>query len=363
MIMERSEWKDGKEKNEYTITEYRKNKEKAKYQNTFCSNLSVKEFSKYNIRNINLRYYFQKMVSICKVKKNIRIDNFFPNDNKISYNKFKVDDTRLSYHNDKIISYYKSIEVFCKNMKLENVENIYTTKPKLIVGIGNTSVIETSMTLHHVYGIPYIPAQGIKGVFRNYFLEKYFDFEKDNFKVAELEGVKEEICYEKLYKYIFGDDFWGDDSEKGNVIFFDVFPVSDIIIEKDVMTPHYRDYYENRSKELSKYKAPLDDSEPNPIFFHTVKETEFKFIFALNKKDLCVNKERKEIKIEYENIKKFIEKIFEDAIQNHGMGAKTAVGYGYFECKDNKKKEDIISEDEILKNKMEALRNMYKKIK
>lgn len=38
---------------------------------------------------------------------------------------------------------------------------------KLVIGLGGHSVYETDITLHHIYGVPYIPASAIKGSFRN----------------------------------------------------------------------------------------------------------------------------------------------------------------------------------------------------
>jgi len=39
---------------------------------------------------------------------------------------------------------------------------------RLVVGLGAASVYETSMTLHHIYGIPYLPGSAIKGITRSY---------------------------------------------------------------------------------------------------------------------------------------------------------------------------------------------------
>ena len=51
------------------------------------------------------------------------------------------------------------------NLSLSSCEG--TIDWRLIVGLGNESVYDTSMTLHHVYGIPYIPASAVKGVVRS----------------------------------------------------------------------------------------------------------------------------------------------------------------------------------------------------
>jgi Uncharacterized protein predicted to be involved in DNA repair (RAMP superfamily) len=40
------------------------------------------------------------------------------------------------------------------------------TASRLVVGLGAGNVLETSLTLHHIFGIPYIPASALKGVAR-----------------------------------------------------------------------------------------------------------------------------------------------------------------------------------------------------
>jgi len=37
-------------------------------------------------------------------------------------------------------------------------------KGRMIVGLGDESVLETSIMLHHTYGVPYIPGSALKGL-------------------------------------------------------------------------------------------------------------------------------------------------------------------------------------------------------
>lgn len=46
---------------------------------------------------------------------------------------------------------------------------------RLIVGLGLPSPLEAGITLHHLYGIPYLPGSAIKGVTRNWKLQKIAD--------------------------------------------------------------------------------------------------------------------------------------------------------------------------------------------
>jgi len=153
------------------------------------------------------------------------------------------------------------------------------TDYSLLIG-SEQSIYETSIRLHHIYGIPYIPSTAIKGV-----VKSYLELEK------------------KLDNYI---DLFGTEEKEGKIIFFDAFPTSKPNIKIDIMNPHYGDYY-------NKNKAPTDDKNPIPINFLTVEDTTFQFLIASK-----------------EEIDKNFITLFEEALQNHGIGAKTAVGYGYF---------------------------------
>ncbi|MGB1243218.1 MAG: type III-B CRISPR module RAMP protein Cmr6, partial [Chitinophagales bacterium] len=72
-------------------------------------------------------------------------------------------------------------------------------------------------------------------------------------------------------------------------------------------------------------KPPADYHNPIPIFFLTVdKKTQFQFILG--------SKSSEWLTWTFKNNKKEEKDIIwwlQDALQNHGIGAKTAVGYGY----------------------------------
>jgi CRISPR type III-B/RAMP module RAMP protein Cmr6 len=170
----------------------------------------------------------------------------------------------------------------------------FTPDWRMVTGMGEASVYETNMTLHHIYGIPYIPASTIKGVLRHY--------------LNELEDGKDHI------EKILGEGDAVSSTKKpvrGHCIFFDAFPLTAPRIELDVMTPHYPDYYTGD-------KPPADWQSPNPIHFLTIgKGTHFRFMIGMPGLD--------------DLLKVKLSKWLEDALQNKGMGAKTAVGYGYWE--------------------------------
>ncbi len=181
-----------------------------------------------------------------------------------------------------------------------------TTSGRLITGLGGASVYETNITLHHIYGFPYLPGSGIKGMVRSWIITNAFDND-------ERKALKDS----KAFCYIFGCQKKGSALEKdsqGKVLFFDAYPTNAPKVVPDVMNPHYSPYYNGD-------KPPADYHNPVPIFFLTVgKKTEFQFILGSKDKDW-----KTEWIIRGKNIVEWLQ----HALQNHGIGAKTAVGYGY----------------------------------
>jgi len=190
---------------------------------------------------------------------------------------------------------------------LENL-GIITSEPlifspdwRLIIGLGSESVYETSMTLHHIYGIPYIPAQSIKGVVRSWIIMEKYD--------SEDEALKDINGFVRIF---------GDQKNQGKVLFFDAFPIKKPTIKPDIMNPHYGPYY-------SEGKPPADYYNPIPIPFLTVEDAAFQFFIGIKKKD--------NIKIDNgkfigEKPLEIVKKYLIEALSEHGIGAKTAVGYG-----------------------------------
>ena len=189
---------------------------------------------------------------------------------------------------------------------------------RLVIGLGATHPQETSMTLHHIYGIPYIPGSAVKGVTRHWAVlrfadEKAKEEKKDFYEIVkeisyalengnELNLEVDEIKFMDLIK-IFGTQ-----QKKGEIIFFDAFPVDNINLKIDIMNPHYPDYY-------GKDNPPADWQDPRPVKFLTIENTKFQFYLA--------GKDNKLLSKAKELLKK--------ALKESGVGAKTSLGYGVFE--------------------------------
>jgi len=176
---------------------------------------------------------------------------------------------------------------------------------RLVVGLGGGSVYETSMTLHHIYGIPYIPGSAVKGVTRSWIIGEVFN------------NSEEDALNNPSFITIFGNQ-----KHKGKVIFLDAFPIQAPEIKPDVMNPHFGDYYSGKKDKNNNLIPPADYLNTGPIFFLTVENTSFNFYLIAKNKDKSVFN----IEISDFTIMKWLKK----ALLEHGIGAKTAVGYGYF---------------------------------
>lgn len=170
-----------------------------------------------------------------------------------------------------------------------------TTSPdwRLIVGLGAAHVLETSITLHRIYGFPFIPGSGLKGMTRAY---------------AELVLGKSER--DDDFRRIFGSQQKGKE-QAGEVIFFDAIPAQVPRLKLDVMNPHYGEYYRGGST------PPADWLSPVPVYFLTVERTPFLFALAARRK-------------EANGLVGAAVQWFKAALSELGVGAKTAAGYGYF---------------------------------
>ena len=225
---------------------------------------------------------------------------------------------------NRVDKYYDSLEVLPYEQDSIFVKNDW----KLTLGMGSSSVYNTSMTLHHIYGVPYIPAQSIKGAFRSYIVQNYFTDELFSEKYKEKYSKFEE---EVLYKCNWFVDIFGSNDRQGKVLFFDAFS-KDFKIIKDIMTPHYGEYYGDKKNKV----APTDTQKLIPITFLAVENASFKICFASKE-----NYEIEEGAFKGKKVLEMIEEELTDSLEVFGIGGKTSVGYGYFDIQKSEEEIDF----------------------
>jgi len=197
---------------------------------------------------------------------------------------------------------------------------------RLILGLGHDSVYETSMTLHHIYGIPYLPASSIKGVVRNWVIQtQYFSKLSTEKQLSSKAGEEAEklALQNQQFCDVFGcgEESFYKEACQGRIVFFDAFPSAKPQIEVDIMNPHYPDYYSESAEQAR--TAPTDYQSPVPIPFLTVgrqttdqKPLGFQIMIGVQAP-------------QHVSLLKVAENWLQQALTQRGIGAKTAVGYGY----------------------------------
>ena len=206
------------------------------------------------------------------------------------------------------------------------INKSFTTDSRLVIGLGGDSVLETSLTLHKIFGIPYIPATALKGVVR---AVKFWELAKAKNVVSNENALK--VFQEKFYGELETSDedtfkaqlLFGAKNFKGLLLFLDAFPEinNENLFDVDIMNVHYPDYY-------SKNEPPGDWQQPKPIFFLTVKE-EIKFHIAVLFDQYRHERLPKEYKkLDLNNLQDELEKLLTPALSEFGVGAKTRLGYG-----------------------------------
>ena len=203
----------------------------------------------------------------------------------------------------------------------------FTIESRMIIGLESDNVLEAGLTLHHTYGVPYIPGSAVKGLCAHYCHELGNDF---------VEGSK-------LYRTIFGDQ-----TRAGMVQFHDALidPTSlkinpttkENCLHKDVMTPHHRDYY---GSPKDKVVSPTEFDSPVPVTFLSVSG-KFLFVISCDDKDEDGN-----VSPNGKRWLDFVWKLLGDALKNKGIGGKTNSGYGFFfDTEEREKKNELETERE-----------------
>lgn len=161
----------------------------------------------------------------------------------------------------------------------------------LVSGLGMSHTLETGFVWDRNLGIPFLPGSGLKGLARAWAIQWG--------AIAEDDALR-----------IFGDL---QNQGAGSVTFFSAYPETLLPLRIDVMNPHFGDYYHDG-------KIPGDWLSPKPVFFLTVPSGT-RFVTAVHARTGLRGNDRD-----------VAARLLADAMANLGAAAKTAAGYGYFQC-------------------------------
>jgi CRISPR-associated protein Cmr6 len=165
---------------------------------------------------------------------------------------------------------------------------------RMVLGTGNESVLETAVTLHRTYGVPYIPGSALKGLSANF---------------ARHHCGPDWNRASNNYRIVFGNT-----AESGCVVFFDALYVLEpgaSPLRSDVLTPHHHAYYSGKID--GKLQPPADWDDPNPVHFLSATGS---YLIALA------------ASAGGEKWLEAVITILETALKHQGVGAKTSSGYG-----------------------------------
>lgn len=199
------------------------------------------------------------------------------------------------------------------------------TQGRLIIGLGGKGPLEFGITLHHLTGLPYIPGSALKGVCRSYALLSLAAEFKIPVETEALKKLDEALVagdYDNhIVEAVYYRKAFGTQEDAGECVFYDAVisnmePEAPLFV-LDVMTPHFVDYYTSNAG-----KAPHDGGDPRPVNYVTVSE-KVTFAFAVGQRAIVRDFDPEMIKM--------VRRWLRAALQELGVGAKTAAGYGVFE--------------------------------
>jgi CRISPR-associated protein Cmr6 len=200
--------------------------------------------------------------------------------------------TRICTYNDCYTDYFERWKYMLRYIQPQPVELV--TQSRMIVGIGEASVRDIGIMLHHTYGVPFIPGSSLKGLAAAY--------------ARKLPGwdVKSES-----YRTLFGDG-----RQSGSVDFLDAIWIPDEQVQPlsvDIVNVHYQSYYTHFSKGNSDQELQRMFMEaPVPNYFVCV-QPKVKLLVAVNGPQVWAEAALELLMLATDEI---------------GIGAKTNAGYG-----------------------------------
>lgn len=171
-----------------------------------------------------------------------------------------------------------------------------TVDGRMIVGLGTESVLEVSISMHHTYGVPFIPGSALKGLTAGFAARNLADPEwerRTGTSHAALFGT-----HEAAGCVAFHDALWVPERAEAA-----------LPLDLDVMTVHHADYYQGKSDRRD-VLPPADWDDPNPVSFITARGS---YLVVLEGPDAWTD---------------VAMTLLKRALRRDGIGAKTAAGYG-----------------------------------
>jgi len=192
---------------------------------------------------------------------------------------------------------------------------------RLAINLADSLIQNAGISLDRLFGLPFIPGSAVKGVCRHAALEelnaskgeeraRLFESFRNVFGTADNDFTHGEL---RPFRDLLADR---SENQRGSVSFLPAYPVNEARIVVDLTNVHYPDYYRRgRTEDLANERP-----QPNP--FPAVEiGAQFAFCIVLNRTDVAAD------------VLPAARRWLECALTVHGLGAKTASGYGWFSLK------------------------------
>jgi len=192
-----------------------------------------------------------------------------------------------------------------------------------MTGLALGGTLETGVTTHHSYGMPLLAGSSVKGAVRAY-AESIFLLKDENGKILLDEKGNTQInpAMKDILNVLFGADENAEQANAGYLVWHDAWLIPALTKEgkysssddakpfaKEIVTVHHSQYYADKTGTVE----ALDMEAPIPNQQLAVQGSFYFVIEGKNKQWLD-----------------FAKQLLENMLNEFGMGAKGAAGYGYF---------------------------------
>ncbi len=231
-------------------------------------------------------------------------------------------------------------------------------RSRLIVNQAGGILENAGLCLHPHFGAPYIPGSAVKGIARHAAWSEWNEEADETKKAATANRIAEVFGYptgdsrpKKEEEATRGgpdsylDDYlaargWKDKSTSGTVAFLSAVPVDAGRLATDIVNCHHPKYYAGDNPYAT------DDESPNPQFFPAVDEG-VSFLFSI-------------VPVHPGGDVDAARAWLVRALSENGAGAKTAAGYGWFDCNPSLTEEWRNKiEHERLRRELEELKSAF----
>ncbi|MDY0176596.1 MAG: type III-B CRISPR module RAMP protein Cmr6 [Lentisphaeria bacterium] len=235
-------------------------------------------------------------------------------------------------------------------------------KARLAINLAEGILVNAGISLDRIFGLPVVAGSAIKGVTRAVALAelrekadletfenfaRVFGFAESDFDIPKKAGQAPGDLA-SFYNLLEASSLPKDDDGKpleerrGAVVFLPASPANQAEIAVDITTVHTPDYY------CSGIESDLKNEQPKPNLFPVVdKGAEFDFCILLTANGTP-------------DLLDVTERWLSNALQDWGLGAKTAAGYGWFKDLNEEHKEAERTRQALLAQQAAELEKMQK---